>query len=248
MSAVASDRVLLSVAFDLDGTLVDSMTVFPMAYVRTIRLLGGPDLDPDDIVAEFQVGSTADVLAHFLGRQTTTTDLDCFYEAATQAASVVRPFDGVEEMLEALLHGGIQLGLLTGATRRTTELLLDSCGIRRHFLSIVAGDEVVRPKPSPDGLLRVCKGLDVAPARVAYVGDTQADVDCAIEAGCIPVLATWGQGEKIAAGAQATAATPTQVTELLGLESSGLASDSAEAPTAKFGGTRDPQSDHRRRT
>jgi HAD superfamily hydrolase (TIGR01509 family) len=218
MSAGTSERRLLGVVFDLDGTLVDSMSAFPIVYVRTIRLLGGPNLGPDDVIAALHLGSTAEVLAHFLGRPTTTADLDCFYEAATAAASVVRPFDGVAGMLDTLKGRGIKLGLLTGATRRTTELLLDSCGITRHFVSVVAGDEVSRPKPAPDGLLRVCKGLDVAPTRAAYVGDTQADIDCAIEAGCIAVLATWGDRNITAVGAHATAASPAQVTSLPAFE------------------------------
>jgi len=57
-----------AVVFDLDGTLVDTMTIAPTVYVGTIRALGGPELSPDTVAATWHVGATPAVLAHFLGR------------------------------------------------------------------------------------------------------------------------------------------------------------------------------------
>lgn len=39
-----------SVVFDLDGTLVDTMTTAPRAYADTIRALGVPELSVEDVV------------------------------------------------------------------------------------------------------------------------------------------------------------------------------------------------------
>jgi len=63
-----------AVVFDRDGTLVDTMTIAPTVYVDTIRALGGPELSPDTVVANWHIGATPVVLAHLLGRPVTAAD------------------------------------------------------------------------------------------------------------------------------------------------------------------------------
>jgi HAD superfamily hydrolase (TIGR01509 family) len=203
-----------SLVFDLDGTLVDSMGAFLGVYVNAIRVLGGPDLQPSDVVAAFHVGPTRAVLAHFLGRPATEADLDCFYELAAAAAPTVRTFEGVPQMLAGLAARRVPVGLFTGATRRATDLLLTSCGLAKHFYAVVAGDEVTRPKPCEDGLLAICDQLHLPPSRVAYVGDTQDDVDCARNAGCVAITTSWGGRSALVIGADIAVAAPAELLEL----------------------------------
>src|SRR6266568_1602594 len=207
-----------AVVFDFDGTLVDSMSVFLNVYTKAILALGGPDLTTADIVGAFHAGSSSEVLSHFLGRVATAADLECFYSFAVDAATSVRSFDGVPEMLSALAASDISVGLFTGATRRTTELLIESCGIAQQFAAVVTGDEVSRPKPAPEGLLLVCSHLGVPTRAVAYVGDSQLDVDCARAAGCLAVVALWGRGSGEVRDADAAAETPSAVLELVGVQ------------------------------
>jgi beta-phosphoglucomutase-like phosphatase (HAD superfamily) len=80
-----------AVVFDLDGTLIDTMTSVPLAYAEAIRERGGPDLTPDQVVAAWHLGPTPAVLAHFLGRPVTDGDLACFHDRMAVAAESARP-------------------------------------------------------------------------------------------------------------------------------------------------------------
>ena len=67
--------------------------------------------------------------------------------------------------------------------------MLAAAGIDDRFRVVVAGDDVGRPKPAPDGLLLAQRQLGVTAGATAYVGDAEVDLDCADAAGSLGVHA-----------------------------------------------------------
>lgn len=181
-----------AVVFDLDGTLVDTMTSAPRAYADTIRFLGGPAVSPDEVVAAWHIGATPAVLAHFLTRPASLDDIECFYGHFEAAVATVQPFPGVVEMLDTLDREGYRLGVFTSATRRAATLMLAIAGLDAYFPTVVCGDEVSEPKPRPQGLQRASEHLGVEVAATAYVGDAEVDIRCAVDAGALAIHAAWG--------------------------------------------------------
>jgi HAD superfamily hydrolase (TIGR01549 family) len=185
-------RQIAAVVFDLDGTLLDTMTSAPTAYARAIRDLGGPHLSPDEVVAAWHLGPTPAVLAHFLGRAVSPDDIECYFRHFEAAAAKVRPFPGVLEMVGRLAGAGYRLGIFTAATGRAARRTLAVAGLAGLFPAVVCGDEVAHPKPAPLGLQLACERLGVAPAQAAYVGDAEVDLRCAQAAGALGIHASWG--------------------------------------------------------
>jgi HAD superfamily phosphatase len=70
-----------------------------------------------------------------------------------------------------------ELAIFTGRTLRELDYTLDRCRVRQFFQTIVTVEDVGRPKPDPEGLLKILDGRD--PANSLYVGD---NVDDAIAA------------------------------------------------------------------
>jgi HAD superfamily hydrolase (TIGR01549 family) len=199
--ALTAGRGLIeAVIFDLDGTLADSMALVPQAYADTIRDLGGPEVSTGEVVATWNMGSTPVVLGHFLRREVTSRDIDRFYAHFKSVMAAVRPFPGIAAMLGALRGDGYRLGVFTHATRRAATAALTGAGLGGFRLTLVGGDEITEPKPAPEGLLLACQRIHVTPAAVAYVGDAETDLQCALAAGALGVHARWG--------ASSTAATP----------------------------------------
>ncbi len=58
----------MHLAWDMDGTLIDSTEVVPDAFVAAVAELGGPVLGRSDIVAAYHVGVPEEMLRHLLGR------------------------------------------------------------------------------------------------------------------------------------------------------------------------------------
>jgi HAD superfamily hydrolase (TIGR01509 family) len=201
--------------FDLDGTLLDTMTSAPQAYADTIRALGGPAVSAANVVAAWHVGPTPIVLAHFLGRPASPEDIECFFRRFRPAVAAVRPFPGVVEMITTLAAAGHRLGIVTSATRRASALTLAATGLDRHFPIVVCGDDVRRPKPDPEGLWLACRRLEARPADAVYLGDADVDLQCAAAAGAMAILATWGTSTAMPGPAGLTARSPGDVPKLL---------------------------------
>jgi HAD superfamily hydrolase (TIGR01549 family) len=202
---------LSAVVFDLDGTLVDTMRLILNTYVDTISLLGRPNVTTDDILAKFHVGPTPTLLEHFLGRPISADDMECYHAAYEQAIAGLQPFPGVVDMLEQLSRAGYRLGLFTSATRRAATRVLARARLDRYFAAVVGGDEVVHPKPAPDGLELVCRRLGVRPNEAAYVGDALVDLECAISAGALAIHARWSGAAGVEAADHVVAQRPVDV-------------------------------------
>lgn len=205
-----------AVVFDLDGTLLDTMTSVPVAYLKAIRALGGPALTPAQLVATWHIGPAPVLLTHFLGRTATCNDLEFFYGCVATAARSARPFPGIVDLLQALRRGGTDLAVYTSATRRMADMMLTGTGLADHFPVVVAGDQVANPKPAPDGLLDACRLLRTPASAAAYVGDADTDVACARAAGAVPVHARWSAQVDGTAGHRYAARRPIDVLTVLG--------------------------------
>ncbi len=66
-----------------------------------------------------------------------------------------------------------ELALFTGRVRAEIDYTLDRCKVREFFRQIVTVEDVKRPKPDPEGLLKILNGRD--PAKALYLGDNIDD-------------------------------------------------------------------------
>jgi len=208
-------RHTMAVVFDLDGTLVDTMTSAPQAYADTIRSLDGPDVSASDVVAVWHLGPTPVVLEHFLGRPVSSRDTERFHRHFAAVVASVEVFPGVVEMLDALSRSGHRLGVLTTATRRAATSMLTGSGLAGYFPVVVGGDEVSRPKPAPDGLELTCLRLGTGVTDAVYVGDAAVDLQCADAANASGIHAAWGSVNSIEPTAERIAQRPHDVVELV---------------------------------
>lgn len=85
--------------------------------------------------------------------------------------------------LAALRQGGLRQAIVTTKYRRRIERVLEREACRDCIETIVGGDDVVEPKPSPEGIFKALSRLGCSAAEAVYVGDSAVDAAAARAAG-----------------------------------------------------------------
>ncbi|HEU0052547.1 MAG TPA: HAD family hydrolase [Longimicrobium sp.] len=194
-----SDFVPAALLFDLDGTLIDTWTLYIESYTRALTPFLGRAPTREDFEAHPPL-SEGRFLREWLGEEeggACHAELVRVYEELhpTHAEGF---YDGVPEMLAALRAAGIPLGIVTGKGRRAWEVTEGAFALG-DFAVVLTDDDVDAPKPDPRGLLAAAARLGVEPARLAYVGDSVADLRAGRAAGMRVGAVLWpktGEGER----------------------------------------------------
>jgi pyrophosphatase PpaX len=186
------DADMDAVLFDLDGTLIDTRSLYLEAYRRAVEPYVRRDLTHEDIMALRPTSEIAFIRA-VVPESDFQVCLEDFYRAyeSLHDERFQGVFDGVPGMLGAIRDAGRGLGLVTGKSRRSWEItraVVDDLG---PFDALVFDDDVRAPKPDPHGLELAIESLGVPAGHAAYVGDTLSDMKAARAAGLRPVAALW---------------------------------------------------------
>ncbi|HSN18863.1 MAG TPA: phosphoglycolate phosphatase [Gammaproteobacteria bacterium] len=190
------------VAFDLDGTLVDSALDIARAVDKALLELGERTYGVDHIKGWVGEGLTK------LLKRALTGDVDGNPDPAlvTKAREMFREhylaglcvdtrfYPGVREALDAL-EGGHRLACITNKSMVYTEPLLKTLGVWERFEIVVAGDTVPALKPDPRPLLYASDKIGVPPAACCMVGDSRYDILAARAAGFRAVAVSYGYNQ-----------------------------------------------------
>jgi len=190
-----------AVAFDLDGTLVDSAADIGHA-VNTALVeegLQGFELDrvrtwigdgPDALIAralEAQDVSPLDEGLRLRLRQG--------FERATLASPLGHGalYPGMAALVRQL-HGHFPLAVITNKPTVLARAVLEAAGLLPYFAQVRGADTLAQRKPAPFNLLATAAAFGVAPSSLLMVGDAPPDMLAAHAAGCPSALACWGYG------------------------------------------------------
>jgi len=101
------------------------------------------------------------------------------YEETNKWLAQTKPvvaIEGVVEFLQQCYHAGIKLAVVTADETAAAVEHLQWLGIDVYFNEIIGTDQVTLGKPFPDMVLLACHKLDVEPAKVIVIGDTDGDM------------------------------------------------------------------------
>lgn len=196
------------IAFDLDGTLVDSLPDIVVAVHRAVEELGLPPL-ADGQVADWVGDGVTRLLKRVLtGEKSVEPDpkllaraMALFRQAYSEHLCVdSRLYPGTLEVLQAL-KGRCRLACITNKSRMFTEPLLPALGIDGYFDLVLSGDSLRAMKPDPLPLLHAAGKFHLPPGDCCMVGDSRNDILAARAAGFHAVALSYGyrQGEDLMA-------------------------------------------------
>jgi HAD superfamily hydrolase (TIGR01509 family) len=182
--------MLKGIVFDLDGTLVDSLSTTFDAFNFGITQLGGRVHTPQEIMNYFGTGEH-EIFAKILGKDQAEAAYSLCRAYLNQNLTQIPLHSGVGDLLENLKSSGIPIAIFTGRSWNTTELILKHHQILDRFVTVIANDHVAQPKPAPDGLHLALSRMKLHPSEVLFIGDSPMDMVASRAAGSKGVAALW---------------------------------------------------------
>jgi phosphoglycolate phosphatase len=198
-----------AVAFDLDGTLIDTMGDLASSVNLMLGMLGAKELPESRVRA--LVGNGVETLVQ---RALTESVGSSSTHAAQRSAALAlfrrvygqqlfkhsKVYPGVVETLRALKEAGLALCCITNKDSAFAEPLLKAAGLSEYLNFTLCADRAEDRKPSPNMLQAACSRLGIAPAEMLYVGDSSMDIAAARAAGSPVIAVSYGYGKDHAGG------------------------------------------------
>ncbi|GAA5214960.1 HAD-IA family hydrolase [Streptomyces thinghirensis] len=203
-----------AVVFDLDGVLVDSFDVMREAFTVAYAEVVGPG-EPPFREYNRHLGRYFPDIMTIMGLPLEMEEP--FVRESYRLAHRVRLFPGVVDLLEELRDRGLKLSVATGKSGPRARSLLEQLGVLPLFDHVIGSDEVARPKPAPDIVLRALDLMDSGAEDAMMIGDALTDLASARSAGVTAVAALWGETaeeEMLAAEPDVVLRAPAELLEL----------------------------------
>jgi HAD superfamily hydrolase (TIGR01509 family) len=184
------------IAFDLDGTLVDTVDARIEGWLEALE---AADIPANRGQIAPMIGMDGKRLAREAaaagGRELADEETETIDRAAGEAFDrrnhEPRPLPGAQVLLRDLGELGIPWVIATSSRAEQVRASVAALGLPAQP-TIVDGSQVQRAKPAPDLLLRAAERLGVAPGDCWAVGDSTWDIRASRAAGMAAIAVTVG--------------------------------------------------------
>ncbi len=208
-----------AVIFDLDGTLADTLEDLARAVNGALGRHGYP-VHPLDSYRKM-VGDGFRILVT-RALPEAERDHGRIEEIRAEAAAdyeenclvSTRAYGGVKELLSALEEAGVPMAILSNKPHGLCQRVVGGLFPGSNFV-VVRGEAPGFPrKPDPASALDIAATMAIPPERLAYLGDSDIDMNTARAAGMAAIGAGWGfrgPAELLAAGASRVLCSPLEL-------------------------------------
>lgn len=181
--------------FDLDGTLLDTLSDLHTSVNFALRSFGFPERTIDEVrsfigngVVKLMERSTPDGT----DEKTQTECLDAFrVHYLEHMSDTTAPFESVSELLMSLREKGVKIAVVSNKLHKAVEELCESYfpGLIDKAVGVSVEEE---RKPSPINVIKTAEYFGTELEDCIYIGDSEVDVQTAHNAGLQCIGVTWG--------------------------------------------------------
>lgn len=172
-------------AFDLDGTLVDTLPIHYEAYRIVLEALGS-ELTRERFAAAIG-GPARDAIPRFVDMSSIGVSIDEIHRRKKRVTTELLATWEIPLLPCALLldafAGRCKIAVVSSGSATSVHSILTRLGWEQFFDAVVTGDDVERGKPAPEPFLTAAARLGVEPARCLVFEDSDDGVLSAQAAG-----------------------------------------------------------------
>ncbi len=184
-----------TIIFDLDGTLLDTLTDLTNSVNYALEQYGFPTHSEDEV--RQMVGNGVAILMEraIPGGRTFPEFEDClktFQEHyAIHKKDETKPFPGVMKFLKAAVERGMKLAVVSNKFDLAVKGLCKDF-FDPYITTAIGESPQIAHKPAPDTVFAAMKELKSPPECCVYIGDSDVDLATADNAGIPCISVSWG--------------------------------------------------------
>ncbi|CCG43131.1 HAD family hydrolase [Magnetospirillum molischianum] len=177
-----------ALVFDWDNTLVDSWLCIQKTYNATFRHFGLPDWSMEETKGQVAASMRDSFPAMFGDRWPEAREV--FSNAFAEIhLDHLAPLPDAAALLEALAETDLVLAVVSNKRGHFLRKEAEVLGWTDYFSRLVGAEDAAADKPDAASVLLALDGTGVnLGPDVWFIGDSPVDIQCAVNAGCSPVL------------------------------------------------------------
>lgn len=178
------------VAFDLDGTICDSIPLCIEAFMKAVTPYADHELTEKEIINTFGLNEIGMVKAVVKNDwENALNDFYNYYEELHDMCA--EPFEGIYELITFLKQKRIIVPLITGKGERSCKITLKKIGMDHVFDKTMFGSEKHPNKKESMSLL--LSKYSINKDEFLYIGDALSDIEACNSIGVTCLSAAWDE-------------------------------------------------------
>ncbi len=183
-----------AVLFDWDKTRVDKWPVINESIVATLTAMGHTPWTLDETKARVRK-SMRDAFPELFGDEWEKAGEIYQKHYKANHLAKLKPLKQSLEVLKRVRELGLFSGVVSNKKGPTLRLEVEHMGWNPLFDTVIGADDAARDKPYGDPVHLAFKDTHFTPApHVWFVGDSDVDLECALNTGCTAIL--YGEAAK----------------------------------------------------
>lgn len=187
------------VIFDLDGTILDTLTDLTNSVNYVLKMFNKPLREEDEIKYFLGYGPRY-LLEKSFNEEFSDLQYEKIYEIYNNYYSrhqldFTKPYNGMNEVLKELKDKGYLLAVCSNKQESAVKELMTAL-FEDVFDKVMGTSPKFPAKPEPDMVLEIMNSLNVSKENTIYIGDTQVDLETAINANIKKIAVLYGFRKK----------------------------------------------------
>jgi HAD superfamily hydrolase (TIGR01549 family) len=189
-------KKIKAIIWDLDGTLIDFKINSIGARRKAIKILRKYGIPRSELTIQESILENVKTSRNLFKKQGVQSNKvqeiirevnNAVVEVEHKAALNATLTKGMNEVLEYCKKNEIKQAVFTYNTHSNALLSLETAQIASYFEVIIGRDEINNLKPHPDHIKRICELLNVGFDEILIIGDTNTDIEAALNIGAYSI-------------------------------------------------------------
>ncbi|MFH1649228.1 MAG: HAD family phosphatase [Candidatus Woesearchaeota archaeon] len=163
--------MIKAILFDWNGVIVDDLGAVSRANCDVIKELGGETVTAETWFKEIKQDWHQFFFDHGVAKKDIDKALPLMKRFYPKYEEYIKLTRNAKQALDQMKKAGLKIAILSSVDTAGIEFGLKKFGIKEYFDFVISGEDIIKPKPHPEGLQKAIALFNLKPEEILYVDD-----------------------------------------------------------------------------